>query len=197
MGSVKMKTIETLSEDDITKSADALEDNMKYFKEIGDPVIDYYSKDLDNLMLEIKSYLTTTSAASYDMNSLQMFFTQLTNIVYFTSTNVERVGMLNDLSNMAYKDAFNNSMINKGTDSAKLTVAKLTAIAEQESLTESVLNFIYSRSYKILKAKVDGAEEMIRTLSKIISYKMQTMIVLDTNDDRFNVSTKQILNESK
>ena len=98
-----------------------------------------------------------------------------------------------DLSNMSYKDAFNSSLLNNSSRDAKLTVAKLNALADKAALANSVVNFIYSRTYKILKAKVDSANEMIRTMSKLISYRMQTMQL--GNEDKFDVSTKRLLME--
>ena len=62
-------------------------------------------------------------------------------------------------------------------------------------MAENVLNFIYARTYKILKAKVDSANEMIRTLSKLISYQMQTSQT--ANEDKFEVNTKRLLLEDR
>lgn len=177
--------------DDINKVVDDVDERMKYFSEIGIPIIEYYSDDLEKLMKSINNFVRT-KPEYMNVNELQYYFMQLTSALYFTTTNVEKVGLLMDLSNMTYKDAFNTSLLDNSSKDAKLTVAKLNALADKDALPENVLNFIYSRTYKILKAKIDSANEMIRTLSKIISYRMQT---IQTGEDKFDVNTKKLLME--
>ena len=171
---------------------DSVDTRMTWFTEIGTPIIEYYSNDLDELMDKIRLFISN-KVENININELQYYFITLTNQLYFVSTSVEKVGLLMDLSNLSYKDAFNTSLLEKSSTDGKLTVAKLNAIAEKESLPENVLNFIYSRTYKILKAKVDSANEMVRTLSKIISYRMQTSQV--NSEDKFDISTKRLLLE--
>lgn len=176
----------------VTEVVSDIDSKMEYFTEIGAPIIEFYSGDLDALMLKIGE-LMQSNMAEININELQYYFMQLTNELYFTTTNVEKIGLLMDLSNMSYKDAFNSSLLNNSSRDAKLTVAKLNALADKAALANSVVNFIYSRTYKILKAKVDSANEMIRTMSKLISYRMQTMQL--GNEDKFDVSTKRLLME--
>ncbi len=183
-----------LSLEDVNTVVAAVDERMSFFTEIGTPIIDYYSEDLDKLMNNINNFVKFSKPEHMNINELQFYFTQLTSTLYFTTTSVEKVGLLMDLSNMSYKDAFNTSLLENSSKDAKLTVAKLNALADQESLAENVLNFIYSRTYKILRAKIDSANEMIRTLSKLISYRMQTT---QTNEDRFDVNTKRLLLEDR
>lgn len=179
--------------EEINQVVDTVDNNMGYFQEIGQPIIEFYAESLDALMSNIQQVLNSPNAAEVTTNNLQLFFLNLTSEVYQTASNVERIGLLMDLANMNYKDAFNTSLLNNSSQDAKLTVAKLNAIADKESLRENVLNFIYARTYKILKAKVDAANEMIRTLSKLISFRMQNN---SQYDDKFEVNTKQLLLES-
>lgn len=172
-----------------------VDERMKYFSEIGTPIIEYYSNDLESMMGTIRDFISSSQKDRLNINELQYYFLQLTNLLYFVTTNVEKVGLLMDLSNMSYKDAFNTSLLENSSADAKLTVAKLNALAEKESLAENVLNFIYARTYKILKAKVDSANEMIRTLSKLISYQMQTSQL--TTEDKYEVNTKRLLLEDR
>lgn len=177
---------------DVNKVVSDVDSRMTYFSEIGAPIIEFYTSDLDNLM-KIIDDLVKSKTDEFNVNELQYYFMKLTAELYFVTTNVEKVGLLMDLSNMTYKDAFNTSLLNNSSTDAKLTVAKLNAIADKESLAENVLNFIYSRTYKILKSKLDAANEMIRTLSKLISYRMQTSQL--GNEDKFDINTKRLLME--
>ena len=186
--------MEELNMESVNKVVNDVDERMTYFTEVGTPIIEYYSGDLEKLMNTIKNFVKLTKPEYMNINELQYYFMQLTSELYFTTTNVEKVGLLMDLSNMSYKDAFNTSLLENSSKDAKLTVAKLNAIADKESLAESALNFIYSRTYKILKAKIDSANEMIRTLSKVISYRMQS---LQTSEDKYDVNTKRLLLEDK
>lgn len=177
--------------DDVNKVVNDVDSRMSYFSEIGEPIINFYAEYLDKYMTVIED-LMKSKTDELNINELQYYFMKLTSELYFVTTNVEKIGLLMDMSNLTYKDAFNTSLLNNSSADAKLTVAKLNAIADKESLAENVLNFIYSRTYKILKAKLDSANEMIRTMSKIISYRMQTV---QTNEDKFDVSTKKLLLE--
>lgn len=177
--------------DDVNKVVNDVDSRMSYFSEIGEPIINFYAESLDKYMSVIED-LMKSKTDELNINELQYYFMKLTSELYFVTTNVEKIGLLMDMSNLTYKDAFNTSLLNNSSADAKLTVAKLNAIADKESLAENVLNFIYSRTYKILKAKLDSANEMIRTMSKIISYRMQT---IQTNEDKFDVSTKKLLLE--
>lgn len=185
--------MKNLNLDSVNTVVADVDERMKYFTEIGSPIVEFYSSDIDKLMGDISGFITTSNVENININELQYYFMRLTAELYFVTTSVEKVGLLMDLSNMSYKDAFNTSLLNNSSSDAKLTVAKLNALADKESLAENVLNFIYSRTYKILKAKIDSANEMIRTLSKIISYRMQTSQA--TNEDKFEVNTKRLLME--
>ena len=44
--------------------------------------------------------------------------------------------------------------------------------AENNSMNESIVSSLYARSFKIIKSKVESANEMVKTLSKIISKRM-------------------------
>lgn len=177
---------------DLNNIVNDIDSKMEYFQEIGAPIIEFYSADLDSMMEKLKTLISSTSPENLNINELQYYFLQLTNILYFITSNVEKIGLLMDMANMSYKDAFNTSLLNNSSTDAKVTVAKLNALADKDTLSESVVNFIYSRTYKILKAKLDAANEMIKTLSKIISYRMQTQT---TNEDRFDTNTKRLLME--
>ena len=79
-------------------------------------------------------------------------------------------------------------------EKAKPTVAELTAYAEGESINEQVTNEIYSRAYKIIKAKIDSAQTMTSTLSKTISRRMSEQQLSGAQPAGISPA-RQILNE--
>ena len=73
---------------------------------------------------------------------------------------------------------FDNPPANAALRRAAGDVCPVEAIdSENNSIDETMLNLIYSRSVRILKGKVDTAGEMVRTLSKILSAHMNESFV--------------------
>ena len=96
-------------------------------------------------------------------------------MLYFVGQKLEIVGIRDDLSSLMAKEVYNNSYINNSlnTDNnKKATVAELNVKAEEASRYQTVLNKIYSRTYKQLKCKIDAAYEMLASLRKVLSKRM-------------------------
>jgi hypothetical protein len=54
----------------------------------------------------------------------------------------------------------------------KGTVADKNMQAEIDATAEKVVNIVYSKAYKILKAKVESAQEVLSSVKKVISRRM-------------------------
>ena len=155
--------------------------NDKINEYIGD--IKTYSNDiiskttatLDDIMRDIKNDIIDNN--NIDDSLLEHYFLSLTNALYFISEQVENMGFYDDISKLNYKVAYNEAFIeNKSQDignTKKQTITDNQIAAETNSLEEQLMNIIYSRSYKIIKIKIDSGYEMVRTLSKIISSRQQ------------------------
>ena len=99
---------------------------------------------------------------------LDDFAMNLSTLIYYTSVGAEQMGIRDDLSSSAYKEAYNvaRSMQKSGT------VADKNAQAELDAMAEKVVSIVYNKSYKILKAKVESAQEVLSSVKKIISRRM-------------------------
>ena len=75
-------------------------------------------------------------------------------------------------SKLAYNEAYFNTKTKQALQGNKPTVSDLQLQAENDSINEAVLNLIYSRSFKIIKVKLEAANEMIKTLSKILTSRI-------------------------
>lgn len=153
-----------------------LEEKADYFNTICDDIVTKYAGDLDNLMKWVYSAIIQPDIPA-DSEVLEKAFLELSNCVYFTYENLEHVGVFDALSRATYKEVYNDAYTKNiekdGEKRNKKTVAELTAIAENESKYESVINDIYSAAYTIIKNKISAAQTMIATLSKILSKRMQ------------------------
>ena len=131
------------------------ENNLSCFLDISDEIVTKYSEDLDNLLNDIKKH-TINNECSDDQ--IERYILELSNMLYFVGQKLEIVGIRDDLSSLMAKEVYNNSYINNSlnTDNnKKATVAELNVKAEEASRYQTVLNKIYSRTYKQLKCKIE------------------------------------------
>lgn len=150
------------------------EDTVSYYLSISEKLVKSYTEDFDELMSDLKEDLVDNEPTDI---ILEKYVLELNNKLYFLGDKLESVGIRDDLSKMASREVFNNAYLSsreKDTERRnKTTVAELTAIAEDTSRYQSVLNSIYSRVYKQIKLKMDAGYDMVNTLRKVISRRMQ------------------------
>ena len=147
--------------------------NSAVYTGISDKLVVAYSSDLDALMENIKVDCVEHEPSDKQLEAYTM---ELSNALYFIGQKLETVGIKEDITKMAAKEAYNNAYMDHmdaGAGNKKPTVAELTALAEDDSKYQTVINSIYSRVYRQLKYKVDAAYEMLSSLRKIISKRMQ------------------------
>ena len=93
------------------------------------------------------------------------------------------------MSEQARKEVYNKAYLDNQSDISELkkkpTVAENQAVADAASIYESCVNSIYERAYKVVKFKIDAAQTMISTLSKMLSRRIS----------QENPSNKRVLNE--
>lgn len=161
--------------------------NVQSFQDICERVVGYYSNDLDELMLSIKRDVIEVDEV--DTSTLEKYFLRLTNHLYFMGVQVETLGVYDDLSEISAKEEYNTTFIDSqglapSDGKSKITVAERQAIAEESSKYGFTVNSIYNRAYKIIKFKIESAQEMVKTLSKVLSKRMvETQLEL-TNKGR-------------
>lgn len=99
---------------------------------------------------------------------LDDFTMMLSTLIYFTSVGCEQMGIRDDLSTAKYKEAYNvaRSVLDKGT------VADKNAQAELDSQAERIVSLVYNKAYKILKAEVEAAQELLSACKKVLSRRM-------------------------
>lgn len=136
-------------------------------------VVEKYTQDLETVMRGI--YLDVVNAEDPDINIIEKYFVKLSNTLYFVCSNTEYLAMYDGIAKAGYKEAYNNTLlsVNDNVDKAsKKTVAEATAIAEADNIHEQVVSDIYNKAYKIVKAKIESAQTMVSTLSKVLSKRM-------------------------
>ena len=193
--------------DSIYTNLDAIEESSNIILNISNNILKSYTQHLDDLMQDLYSKVANPSTNISDTD-LERYYLELTNLVYFMGEKLETVGVKDDISRAAAKEMYNKSYLDTAKSPAavignsgkatKLTVSEITAIAESAAINEQVINMIFSRVYKQIKFKVDAAFEMIGTLRKIISKRMQEQQLsagFDSNLGNPNVNKRTRLYE--
>ena len=146
---------------------DKIEENSAELDKTIADITERYSGELDEYMQFILGILRDDKQPPTDAE-LDDFAMRLSTLIYFTSVGAEQMGIRDDLSHSAYKEAYNTAraLLKTGTVADKNTQAELDAMAER------VINIVYNKSYKILKAKVDSAQEVLSSVKKVISRRM-------------------------
>lgn len=149
--------------DNVDEHSELLEETINGF-------VSHYASELDGYVNFIKSVLNDGEHPPTN-EELDDFCMNLSTLIYFTSTGCEQLGIRDDLSRFVYKDAYNTarSMLQKGT------VADKNAQAEIDSLQEHLVAVVYNKSYKILKAKVESAQEILASVKKVMSRRISEM----------------------
>lgn len=159
---------------EITNVFEKTDESSSLFTNISDEVVKAYTSDLDKLLVKIKENAVENTPSD---NILEKLVMELSNILYFMGTRLESVGIKDDITKLSAKEVYNNSytnnLTNVGDQKKKPTVAELTVMAENDSRYQTVVNNIYSRVYRQIKYKIDAAYEMLSSLRKIISKRMQ------------------------
>ena len=178
------------------ESLDRVNNEIKtYIERIDEYSNDIISKNtgvLDSIMRDIKNEVVDNG--NVDDALLEHYFLSLTNALYFIGSQAETMGFYDDVGKLNYKVAYNEAFIqNKSKDignNKKQTNADNQIVAENSSIEEQVMSIIYSRSYKIIKTKIEAGYEMVRTLSKIISSRQQEKQLSMMNKGGYNESVR-------
>lgn len=156
---------------------DALQDvdnTYLIYEDITNKIIEEYVGDLDELMDDFNEDAVKGDA---DDKTLEKYLFELGNKLYFLSSKLEQVGIKDDLSKMIYKEEYNfHYLANREKDSErknKLTVSELTAIAETNSKQQQIVNNLYSRVYSQIKMRMTAGYDMVNSIRKIITRRMQ------------------------
>jgi hypothetical protein len=133
-------------------------------------VVDKYTDDLDEYMLKIKNVLEsgTDELTSEDMNRILI---RLTSYSYFLGTKLEIAGIRADVSEAVRVEKYNSSYLTANNG----TVAFKQSLAEEASKEEAVVALVYSRVYKVLKAKCGACEKLADAIKKVISVRIAEM----------------------
>lgn len=147
-----------------------VEDNSKIIDDIVAEIIQPYCKDLDNYVKFIAECLKDGNNPPSN-SELEDFSMNLATYIYFAGGMCEQLGVRDDISRAVWKEMYHT---NRNAQSNG-TVADKDSIAELSSQHEQLTSVCYTRAYKTMKAKVDNAQELLGSVKKVLSHRMQEM----------------------
>lgn len=144
-----------------------IEDNSRQIDKIVFDIIDPYSKDLDKYVLFIKDCLKDGENPPTDAE-LDDFCLNLSTYIYFAGGMCEQLGIRDDIAKAVYKEMYHTVRSNQ----EKGTVADKDSLAELASQEEAIVSSAYTRAYKMLKSKVENAQELLSSCKKVLSRRI-------------------------
>jgi len=193
MANKEVTFLNDIDENKVNELLDTTSNNVAYFNKVFSNVTKTYSESLDNLMSDL--YVECIKNKNADTKTLEKYFLELANMLYFMAEKLEELGIYDDMSKSAakevYSKAYLDNQVKEVSGKNKTTIAELQATAELEAQYPLVVNNIYSRAYSTLKNKINSAQDMLSTLRKIISGRQIEM----NSDNNLNFSSKNFKGE--
>ena len=165
MGTIRLTDIDHKS---VSGIQTRVEDHSSVLSSIVDDIIEPYCKDLDRYVLFIKECLKDGETPPTN-DELDDFCMNLSTLIYFAGGMCEQLGIRDDISKAVYKEVYNDarSALTEGT------IADKDSIAELQAQQEQITSVCYNRAYRIVKAKVDAAQELLDSCKKVLTRRCQ------------------------
>lgn len=144
-----------------------VEGNSQKIEEIVNDIIQPYIRDLDAYVKYIDECLCDNENPPSDAE-LDMFCLNLSTLIYFAGGMCEQLGIRDDISKAVYKEMYHTARSNQD----KGTVADKDSLAELASQEQFITNVCYNRAWKIVKAKVENAQELLSSCKKVTTRRM-------------------------
>lgn len=135
--------------------------------EIVNDIIKPYCKELDDYVGFIKDCLKDGENPPTN-EELDDFCMNLSTFIYFASGMCEQLGIRDDISRAVYKEMYHSARASQD----KGTVADKDSLAELASQEEFIISSAYTRAYKMMKAKVEAAQELLSSCKKVLSRRI-------------------------
>lgn len=154
-------------EDSLTKIQENIESNADALDNIVNEIIAPYCRDLDKYVSFIKDCLKDGENPPTN-EELDDFCMNLSTYIYFAGGTCEYLGIRDDIAKAVYKEMYHTARANQSSG----TVADKDSLAELASQEEFIVSAAYNRAYKIMKSKVDNAQELLSSCKKVLSRRI-------------------------
>ncbi|MBR3644924.1 MAG: hypothetical protein IKN54_00755 [Lachnospiraceae bacterium] len=156
--------------DEILDIEEDVEEKSKVIDTIVEGIISPYCKDLDKYVFFIKDCLKDGENPP-TTDELDDFCLNLSTYIYFAGGMCEQLGIRDDITKAVYKEMYHTARASQ----EKGTVADKDSLAELASQEQFIVSSSYTRAYKTMKAKVENAQELLSSVKKVLSHRIQEM----------------------
>lgn len=146
-----------------------VDNTSNIIKELSDNLVEKYCTSLDLEMGVIRLELKENNSLTDD--TLEKHILELANILYFTGSAQEDLGIKEDTCKAIRQEVY----LKAREQATGKTVADRTAQAELISQAETMTLTIYSRAYKKVKLRMDAGYEMLNSLKKVMNKRITEM----------------------
>lgn len=146
-----------------------VDNTSNIIKELSDNLVEKYCTSLDVKMGVIRLELKENNSLTDD--TLEKHILELANILYFTGSAQEDLGIKEDTCKAIRQEVY----LKAREQATGKTVADKTAQAELISQAETMTLAIYSRAYKKVKLRMDAGYEMLNSLKKVMNKRITEM----------------------
>lgn len=152
----------------LTKIQENIESNAGALDTIVNDIIAPYCRDLDKYVGFIKECLKDGENPPTN-EELDDFCMNLSTYIYFAGGTCEYLGIRDDIAKAVYKEMYHTARASQSSG----TVADKDSLAELASQEEFIVSAAYNRAYKIMKSKVENAQELLASVKKVLSRRIQ------------------------
>jgi len=154
----------------VSKLQAEIEENSKLMEDVVSTIVKPFSNDLDRYVGYISACLQDgeRQLTNEELDDICM---NLSTLIYYASFQCESLGIKDDISKALYKEIYHS----KRAELDKGTVADKNSLAELQAQNEQLTAICYSRAYKMMKAKVESAQELLGSAKKILSRRMSEL----------------------
>ena len=142
-----------------------ISENSKLIEDIAFNISREFTQELDKVMGICKSIFQSKDKITNQ--EIEDLLAQLPSILYFVNEGQEAVGIKQDIAEMTRKTNYNIAR-----EKANGTVADKNTTAEGQVINEAINEIIYQRAYKLIRAKIEMAQEMVNSLKRIFDARM-------------------------
>ena len=142
-----------------------ISENSKLIEDIAFNISKEFTQELDKVMGICKSIFQSKDKITNQ--EIEDLLAQLPSILYFVNEGQEAVGIKQDIAEMTKKANYNIAR-----EKANGTIADKNTTAEGQVINEAINEIIYQRAYKLIRAKIEMAQEMVNSLKRIFDARM-------------------------
>ena len=154
----------------VNEIKDSVEEYSITIDKIVSDIVKPYCKDLDKYVEFIKDCLKDGENPPTS-DELDDFCLNLSTYIYFAGGMCEQLGIRDDISKAVYKEMYHTARASQETG----TIADKDSLAELASQEQFIVSSAYTRAYKLLKAKVENAQELLSSCKKVLTRRMTEM----------------------